>query len=226
MTTGRINQVTDETRRGGKPIRPLPLPTVPFHEGNRPPAGGRPERLRRLSTLGRESHQTPYGCTKPDSPPSRQHTSWPPGVAKTPSLRRLGRLQATTGPGCSLRARNRRTQTTLRPTALPHQRGATTCIRTETPRTQESDETDDSHPAPKCRGKPYTLHRRWQTAAGQCNRAYSGHGQPDLAHRRHPSRTERQQTDGRCLHDRAKLGSCRELCKTIFCKPPPPHHPI
>ena len=225
MTTGRINQVTDETRRGeAHPATPTPDGAVPRRQ---PTTRWRAAGATSTSLNARQGKPpTPYRRTKPDSPPSRQYTSWPPGVAKSPSLRRLGRLQATTGPGCSLRARNRRTQTTLRPTALPHQCGATTCIRTETPRTQESDETDDSHPAPKCRGKPYTLHRRRQTAAGQCNRAYSGHGQPDLAHRQHPSRTERQQTDGRCLHDRAKLGSCRELCKTIFCKPPPPHHPI
>ena len=133
MTTGRINQVTDATRRREPTLR-LATPTVPFNEGSRPPASGQSERLRLFSTLGGETRSPRRRSTR-DSPPSGRRTSRPPGARKTAVVRRRPRrLQTHHGPSVFRRARDRRTQTSQ--TALPHRSGATACIRTETPRTK------------------------------------------------------------------------------------------
>ena len=154
---------------------------MPFNEGSRPPAGGQPEPPRCLSTT-RQGKQT--------SPPSshslaslkathlwvvgRSHHADDDCDARNPP-RPLGTPKST-GPTHTDNSDRRHCPTNVwqeraSELKLPVQQARPTAL----PRPEKA---EASRTLSDADGK-----RRWDHA----NRAYTGHGQPNLAHRRHPS---------------------------------------
>ena len=156
MTTGRINQVTEATRRG-EPSRRLRLPTAPFHHeaADHPLASGRSDFDH--TTLGGAPHKHPAVVRRSvllprcDAPPGCRALAGHPS-----SGRRLRRPQPTTIPRRS-RERGTRAHGQLRPTAQPRsaERGNGVHPNRNSPY-KTSGETTAFY-VPKRARKPYSL---------------------------------------------------------------------
>ena len=171
MTTGRINQVTTHTTgEGSAPATRHPpallrqwQPTSRVQD-----AGATPRTLRRW----REHHAAVRSIGLPRGKP----TSGRPVVATEPSLDgRLRQPAPTAAPACGTSSTgptptDNSSRTAPASTPRPGQQRA---VDTETPRGSGSEARHSSSAAlsPPCKGG----------AAGRCNRAYDGHGQPDLS---------------------------------------------
>ena len=214
MTTGRINQVTVHTTGEGPPLRP---DTRRHYFGNdsRRPACGTPERLREQAAGG-------------ESTTRRSDRS----VSLEVSLPRVGRSSQRSRrstaacdnrlPPRPLRAaraaRGQRPQTILHGRHLPRhiRTGQQRAHDTETPRGSGPEARHSSSAAlsPPCKGG----------AAGRCNRAYDGHGQPDLSRQSSNSRAHGEAASHLPAGSghRTRPGNRGRARRSVRRTPPPP----